>query len=73
MNIRGDKLYNLSCPMIMGVINVTPDSFYKESRLENSSQIIAVVEEMVGFGAQIIDVGGFQLDLEQIYCRVKKN
>jgi dihydropteroate synthase len=58
MNIRGDKLYNLSCPMIMGVINVTPDSFYKESRLENSSQIIAVVEEMVGFGAQIIDVGG---------------
>lgn len=58
MNIRGDKLYDLDCPMIMGIINLTPDSFYKESRLGNSSRILERIEAMVLAGAQIIDVGG---------------
>jgi len=58
MLIIGDKLYDLNYPMIMGVVNVTPDSFYKESRLEKSPDIISKVNEMVCSGAQIIDVGG---------------
>ena len=58
MNIRGVKLHDFNCPMIMGVINVTPDSFYEDSRLENTAQIISKVEEMVSSGAQIIDIGG---------------
>lgn len=58
MNIRRDKLYDLNCPMIMGIINVTPDSFYIGSRLMNSSRLIDEVTAMIGAGAQIIDVGG---------------
>ncbi|WP_317133918.1 dihydropteroate synthase [Brumimicrobium oceani] len=42
----------------MGIINVTPDSFYKESRMGNSSQLMDEVTAMIDGGAHIIDVGG---------------
>jgi dihydropteroate synthase len=43
---------------IMGVINVTPDSFYGASRALDPSQAIAIATAMIGQGADIIDVGG---------------
>lgn len=42
----------------MGVINITPDSFYAGSRVENTEQILQEVAKMVKEGADIIDVGG---------------
>lgn len=54
----GDKLYDLKSPLIMGIVNVTPDSFYEASRLGNSVDIMAEIERMVSAGTQIIDVGG---------------
>lgn len=54
----GDKLYDLKSPLIMGIVNVTPDSFYEASRLGNSADIMAEIERMVSAGTQIIDVGG---------------
>lgn len=45
-------------PSVMGVVNVTDDSFYKGSRIYNSSDLIRKVEQMVQEGVSIIDIGG---------------
>ncbi|HCC69618.1 MAG TPA: dihydropteroate synthase [Bacteroidales bacterium] len=58
INIRGE-LYDLSTTRIMGVINVTPDSFYSGSRIGSDAEIIKCVEEMLDAGADILDIGGY--------------
>ena len=45
-------------PRIMGVVNVTPDSFHQNSRSEDESQAISVASRMAADGAEWIDVGG---------------
>ena len=42
----------------MGIINVTPDSFYSRSRFNGDSEIVAAAEQMIKDGADIIDIGG---------------
>lgn len=54
-----DKLTDLSTPLIMGIINNTPDSFYSTSRINNINDIIVKVSKMKKEGASIIDVGGY--------------
>ena len=55
----GDKLIDLSTPIVMGIINVTPDSFYSRSRSTNQKEILLKVEGMLQDGATIIDIGGY--------------
>ncbi len=55
----GGKLLDLSVPKVMGIINVTPDSFYKGSRVEGEKEIIETAVAMIDDGAAIIDVGGY--------------
>ncbi len=43
----------------MGIINITPDSFYSKSRVEGSGELVGVAAKMISDGADIIDVGGF--------------
>lgn len=57
LNCRG-RLVVLHEPIVMGIINVTPDSFYKDSRTENIEDIIIATEKMLYDGATFIDVGG---------------
>jgi len=57
INIRGE-LRLFSSPLVMGILNVTPDSFYSLSRATTSSSIKAKIDEMLVSGADIIDVGG---------------
>lgn len=57
INIGGDLL-DLEVPRVMGIVNVTPDSFYAASRARNSENIVDRVAKMVAEGADIIDVGG---------------
>ena len=57
-NVRG-RLVDLSSPLVMGVINLTPDSFYEGSRHNEASDALRQAEEMVTEGADIIDVGGY--------------
>lgn len=45
-------------PAVMGIINITPDSFYKGSRFSNIHAIIKQCEKMLLEGADIIDIGG---------------
>jgi dihydropteroate synthase len=55
----GGKLLDLSTPRVMGIINVTPDSFYQGSRVEGEKEIIETAASMLKDGASILDVGGF--------------
>jgi len=56
INVGGDLL-DLTDPCVMGIINVTPDSFYDGHTLNSEADILDKVEEMVTEGAAIIDVG----------------
>lgn len=58
INARG-RLLDLSVPRVMGIINVTPDSFYEGSRVEGEKAIVETAVEMIKDGASIIDVGGY--------------
>lgn len=58
LNLRG-KLYPLDEPQIMGILNVTPDSIFAESRTSDNEQIAARVKQMMDEGADMIDIGGY--------------
>jgi dihydropteroate synthase len=58
INLRG-RLLDLSTPKIMGVLNVTPDSFFDGGRYDSDSAILRQVEKMIDEGAHMIDVGGY--------------
>ena len=57
INIKGELL-DLSTPVVMGILNVTPDSFFEGSRKETEQQIIDRVNEILNQGGTIIDIGG---------------
>lgn len=58
LNCRG-KLLDLGVPKVMGILNLTPDSFSDGGRYNNMSSAIKRVEEMMEEGADIIDIGGY--------------
>ena len=58
LNIRG-MLHSLDSPRIMGVVNLTPDSFYDKSRVKRDDEIKKRVEIMLSEGADFIDLGGY--------------
>lgn len=58
LNIRG-KLYEFARPQIMGILNVTPDSFYAGSRTIDEGSIARRIECMVSQGADMIDIGAY--------------
>lgn len=58
LNIRG-TLLDLSTPLVMGIMNITPDSFYAGSRVASSDQIVEKAGEMVSEGAGMLDIGGY--------------
>jgi dihydropteroate synthase len=58
INVRG-RLLDLSVPQVMGIVNFTPDSFYKGSRVDSESKVVDRVGSMKEEGVAIIDVGGY--------------
>ena len=58
LNIRG-TLVNIEKPVVMGIINLTPDSFYKNSRAESMAAIIEKAGQMLEEGATFLDIGAF--------------
>ena len=59
MNINcGGKLIDLTKPKIMGILHVTPDSFYDGGKFLNSDKYLMQVEKMLNEGATFIDIGG---------------
>lgn len=57
LNCKG-KLIMMDKPLVMGIINTTPDSFYEESRARTADDILFHAEKMLREGADIIDIGG---------------
>jgi dihydropteroate synthase len=55
----GGKLIDLSIPKVMGILNVTPDSFYDGSRYNTDKEILEAASVMLNDGADILDVGGY--------------
>mgnify|MGYP005821406141 CR=1 FL=1 len=55
----GDKLILLDELKIMGILNMTPDSFHSESRKHNIEALLVSAQKMVDAGADILDVGGY--------------
>jgi len=53
----GGKLIDLSVPRVMGILNITPDSFYSGSRYNSDSEILNAAADMLKDGADILDVG----------------
>ena len=53
-----DTVLDLTTPIVMGILNATPDSFFKGSRIEAIDLGVQKAIEMVNFGASIIDIGG---------------
>jgi dihydropteroate synthase len=70
----GGKLLDLTTPRVMGIINVTPDSFYKGSRVTNDKEIIMTAVKMTGEGADILDIGGYSSrpDAQDVAAEVEK-
>lgn len=57
LNCNG-KLLVIDKPAIMGIMNVTPDSFYAKSRIQTEDALLATASEMITEGAAILDIGG---------------
>ncbi|MBR4829643.1 MAG: dihydropteroate synthase [Muribaculaceae bacterium] len=56
LNIKG-RLVTIDRPWVMGIINVTPDSFYSGSRVNDEQTLVERVQSMIADGADMIDVG----------------
>ena len=75
--ICGSKSLDLSHPRIMGIVNVTPDSFSDGGQYHNLSVAVAHAQQLISDGADIIDIGGEStrpganpVDLEEELARV---
>ncbi|WP_106811124.1 dihydropteroate synthase [Prevotella merdae] len=58
INVRG-QLVDLSSPVVMGILNATPDSFYSGSRKQTETEIADRTNQIIAEGGKIIDVGAF--------------
>lgn len=58
INCKG-KLIDLSTPKVMGILNVTPDSFFDGGKYKDETEILNQVETMLKDGATFIDIGGY--------------
>ncbi|MBN8641393.1 MAG: dihydropteroate synthase [Flavobacteriales bacterium] len=58
INCNG-QLIDLSTPKVMGIVNLTPNSFYDGGKLSDEKSVLLQVEKMLADGATFIDVGGY--------------
>jgi len=58
LNIKG-KIFDLSTPKVMGILNITPDSFYSNSRTKSIDKVLKKTEQFLNEGASFVDIGGY--------------
>jgi len=66
INCKGN-LIDLSSPKVMGILNITPDSFYDGGKFNSDKDILAQAEKMLNDGATFIDVGGYSSRPNALY------
>ena len=57
--LANGRLLDLSVPKVMGILNVTPDSFYANSRKQSEQEIASRIEQIIKEGGDIIDIGAY--------------
>jgi len=69
---------DLSTPVVMGILNVTPDSFYCASRISGEKEILERAQTIIAEGGKIIDIGAYSsrpnaehISEEEEYARIK--
>jgi dihydropteroate synthase len=79
LNCKG-RLLVIDRPLVMGIINITPDSFYEGSRFQDPERILLQAEKLIRAGADILDIGGQstrpksqQVTLDEELTRVVEN
>lgn len=55
----GGKLMDVAIPRVMGILNVTPDSFFSESRMQSEVDVVRRVHTILAEGGELIDVGAY--------------
>lgn len=72
INVKG-RLLDLASPQVMGILNVTPDSFYSSSRMQSQREIAVRTKQIVAEGASIIDIGAYSSrpDAEHISAEIE--
>lgn len=63
LNMKG-RLVSLSTPLVMGILNVTPDSFYAGSRKQTEAAIEERIQTILNEGGEVIDIGGYSSRLD---------
>jgi dihydropteroate synthase len=58
LNIGG-KILNITQPLVMGILNLTPDSFHASSRVANEKELLSKAEQMLSEGAFFLDLGAY--------------
>lgn len=58
LNVKG-ILREFTKPVVMGILNTTPDSFYAQSRIASVDDVLQKATEMIADGAEILDIGGY--------------
>lgn len=58
INCKG-QLIDLNTPKVMGILNITPDSFFDGGRYTSDKALLAQAEQMIAHGADFIDIGGY--------------
>ena len=67
------QLIDLNNPIVMAIINITPDSFYADSRSKNTQDIITKCEKAINNGAKIIDISVYSTRPNANYFSLELN
>lgn len=71
INCKG-KILNFDSPIVMGILNVTPDSFYDGNPVLTEKDILQKAEKMLNDGATILDIGGYSSKPNAVNITVKE-
>ncbi len=65
--ILNESFFDLSTPIVMGIVNATPDSFYKGNRFSADKELLSCVDKHLIDGATILDIGGYSTRPDAAY------
>ena len=68
INCKG-KLIDISSPKVMGILNLTPDSFYDGNMFNNQKSILNQTEKMLLEGATFIDIGAYSSKPGKVFLK----
>lgn len=70
--VAGGKIIDLTVPKVMGIINITPDSFFEGSRMQSEKDILTQAEKMLVEGAEFLDLGAYSSRPDAIDISIKE-